>query len=71
MSDGQVGGRQRNAELHGPAVGHGHLPAALSGTMNREDLEAPTEQRMGRISHLDLTRIGLTRVLNRSINLLV
>src|SRR5262249_46832610 len=64
---GQAGGRDRDAQAHEVAVGHDDMAGALRGMADRQDGEAPAEQRMRGIGYLDLAESLIRRVLEQGI----
>jgi hypothetical protein len=65
--DHQAGRGNRDAELHRVAIGDEHMAGAVRWSGNREDEEAPTEEGVSGIRHLDLFGWGLRRVVERGI----
>src|SRR5512147_2662963 len=63
----QVGRRDRDAEPHRVAVGDEDGGWALWLPADREDWEAPPEERMGRVCYLDLLGSGRRWVVERGI----
>src|SRR5215469_15898659 len=66
----QVGGLDRNAKAHEASIGHDNVARTLRRVTDREDLEAPSVERMGPVDYLDLFRIGRRWVVEGGIMLL-
>ena len=60
---GQAGGRDRDAQAHGVAIGDDDMAGALRRMTDRHDREASAEQRMRGICYFDLVGNHIRRVL--------
>ena len=65
----EIGGRQRDAQAHMPAVDHEHKALCMCGGRGGEQRKAAPEQWMARIGDLDLSQRRIIWVVEGGIEL--
>jgi hypothetical protein len=70
LARNEVSSLDRDAQAHEVPIGYDDMAGTLRWMADRQDSEAPPEQRMNRIGYLDLVRCRIRRVLEQGIVLL-